>query len=217
MNYPEKKLWLTAMLAGAMIVFSGCCPTTSLHPLSNPDSITSDERLFGTWGLANEGSTAFLHIGRGEDGYTEIQYVEHKQDARLDIVSFLTFPSLIDDDSFLNVEPAELSEGDFEGYIFIHYELLDDNRLSLSGWDEPAIEQAIEDELIRGEIIEKQEEYTGLQGQPIQGKSKCVRITDETDNIISFIRQYGARKLFNQPMGIFERVVLKQGDQNSNP
>ena len=191
------------------VIFSGCCPTTSLHPLSDSSNLKFDERLSGAWHAEIEDSNAYLHIGKGKDNYTQIQYIEHKKDGTMDKASFIAFPTFIAGDNFLNIQLALLPEGKFDGYIFVMYDLLDNDRLSLFNWDEEIFENAIREGRLKGDITEKLDEYNGEQGQRLKGKSECVRITDDAEHIIQFIESYGKTKIFSNPVGTFERIVGK--------
>jgi hypothetical protein len=189
-----------------IFILSGCCPTTSLHPLSDPDHLTFDERLFGAWQATIDNSPVYLHIGKGKDNFTMLLLVGNNGNGFQDTMTFTVFPASIDGDGFLNVQSLSQLEEKFDGYIFAMYEIIDYNRLHLFTWDEEAIEKAIREGRLKGEITEKHHDTKEEQDQIFKGKTKCVRITDDREHMIKFFQSYGIRKLFNHAIEPFERI-----------
>lgn len=205
-HYSSISRCMVISLVALTCMFSGCCPTTSLHPLSDPDNPKFDERLFGVWQANDDSGRTYLHIGKVEGKYTEIRFVEHRSDGSLDTGVFIAFPSFIDGESFLNIKSAVLTEGRFDGYIFVMYGFIDSDRLALTNWDEQAIENAVRSGLLKGEITDQR---NGGQGREPKVKVQCVRITDDSGSLVRFITSYGKRKIFNNPLGTFERISGK--------
>jgi hypothetical protein len=191
------------VLVALTCMFCGCCPTTSLHPLSDPDNPKFDERLSGAWLLSDDHGRTYLHIGKGEGRFTEIRFVEHRSDGSLDTGAFKAFPSFIDGECFLNITSAEQTEESFDGYIFVMYGFIENDRLTLTIWDEQAIENAIRSGLLKGEITDQR---NGGQGRESKVKVPCVRITDDSQSLVRFMMSYGKKKLFNNGLGTFERI-----------
>jgi hypothetical protein len=196
------KQTLRILLVAITISFFGCCPTTSLYPLSDANDLKYDEKLMGAWKADIDNSLVYLHIGKGKDNFTQIQIIEHKNNGTLDNSTLVTFPSFIDGDRFLNVQMAMLQDGKYEGYFFVMYKFLDHNHLSLINWDERVLEKAIEDGRLKGEINHQQDQGT-------KRTYKCYRITDKTENIIQFIKTYGKETIFIHSIGTFERIDSK--------
>lgn len=194
------------VLVALTCTLSGCCPTTELHPLSDPGNPAFDERLSGAWLLSDDNGRTYLHIGKGEGRFTEIRFVEHRSDGSLDTGAFIAFPSFIDGDSFLNIKSAVQAEESFVGYVFVMYGFIDSNRLTLAIWDEQAIENAIRNGLLKGEITDQR---NGGQGRESKVKVHCVRVTDDSGSLVRFIRSFGKEKLFNKHLGTFERISGK--------
>ncbi len=198
------------LLTAAPLIFFGCCPTTSQYPLSDAGNPKFDEKLAGTWRTDTDSGQAYLHIGKGKGNLTEIQLVEHRRDGTLSNAAFITFPSTIDQDRFLNVQSAVLPEGKYEGYIFVLYSFPDDNHLSLSNWDEEVLEKAILEGRLKGEITQKKDPESNR-------KTKCVRITDKTENLRQFIKAQGKEKIFTNPVGTFEKMTGRRVLQSAPP
>ncbi len=194
---------IVIVLVALTCMLSGCCPTTSLHPLSDPDNPKFDERLSGAWLLSDDNGRTYLHIGKGEGRYTEIRFVEHRSDGSLDTGAFIAFPSFIDGECFLNITSAVQTEESFDGYIFVMYGFIDSDRLTLTIWDEQAIENAIRNGLLKGEITDQR---NGGQGRESKVKVQCVRITDDSQSLERFVTSYGIKKIFNNHLGTFERI-----------
>jgi hypothetical protein len=211
-----------------LMLFSSCfCPLTSVNPLSDPQHPAYDERIEGAWQLASEDEDlVFLHFGKGEEKKTQMVSIEHKNNGKIDLLTFTVFPTMAGGQSYLNFNIKELFKEfgeELSGYTFMKYRFTDTDTLMLYQIDEKPIIEAIKSGKLKGEITYKQ---TGVKKgknnkalQQSKKKSlKCVKITDSSNNLIKYFQTVDSKKLFPKPIllkriknkGTFVQKVLKK-------
>lgn len=182
------------------VALTGCCPTTSLHPLGTPDQAVFDPRIAGTWhggSTANDG--AFLHFGKGSGNLTQVLVVEHKPDGQMEQAAFPVFISRVDDQFFMNIDLQQLKLKEISGhsgYVLVKYHLPDADTLVFSEMDEKKLARAVTESRVAGEITYEKaaSPTTGEQMSP--EKIDCVRLTDTTGNLRKFMASKDAGQLF---------------------
>ena len=198
-----------------VICLSSCfCPLTSVNPLSDPQNTAYDERIEGAWQLVSEDKDlVFLHFGKGDEKKTEMILIEHKNDIKIDVLTFTVFPTIVDGQNYLNFNIKELYKefGDeLSGYTFMKYRLTGTGTLCLSHIDEKPIIEGIKSGKLKGEISYEQREakaeHKGKALQQNEKKSvKCVKITDSSDNIVKYIHSVDSKNVFPKSMR-FKRI-----------
>ena len=199
--------WIVAaILLLLLIILSSCfCPLTSVNPLSDPQQAAYDMRIEGAWQLMPEDDgLVFLHFGKGVNNKTAMVSIEHKNNAKIDVLIFSVFPTLSGKQSYLNFHVKELFKEfgeELSGYTFMKYQLTNSDTLTLFQIDEKPIIEAIRSGKLKGDISYKQTD-----GQQSNKKSiKCVKITDTSDNLIKIFNSVDSKKLFPKPMA-FHRI-----------
>ncbi len=212
-----------ATLLGAFLCWclqAGCCPTTSLHPLSDPATPRCDERLLGVWYAGDAREQVYIHVGRRDDALTEVLVVEHHTGGSVRVSEpFLAFPANVCGHDFLNVvyTSSGLEPGSTAEYILVRYELSDgEDTLSLYCWDERFIEEAIRKDELQGEITFQDIPVDETSGFRIS-KVSCTRITEGTDGLVRFVRTCGPARLFNDLLGTFQRIRPKEAGSSGAP
>jgi hypothetical protein len=200
--------WIvSAILLLVLILLSSCfCPLTSVNPLSDPQHATYDERIEGAWQLMSEDDgLLFLHFGKGDDEKTKIISIEHKNNGKIDVLTFSVFPTMNGDQSYLNFNIKELFKEfgeELSGYTFMKYRFTNNDALTLFQIDEKPIIEAIKSGKLKGDISYKQ-----TNGKQSDKKSiKCVRITDSSNHLIKFIQSVDSKELFPKPM-LFKKIT----------
>ena len=193
---------------------SACCPLTSVHPLSNPDKATFDDRLKGTWKLQKEGDTVFLHIGKLKDNKTQVVSIEHTDSGNLVTVAASMFPTEIKGNHFMNlnaikvefIERSNEIPPDEGGYYFFKYNFKDKDSFSFSMINENIVADAIKKGKLKGEI--KKKPVRPNKGDIIKiEKIVCTSITDSTENLVRFFRETPVNTLFPEKDSfLFKRV-----------
>lgn len=201
---------VSTILMLVLLLLTSCfCPLTSVNPLSDPQHAIYDERIEGAWQLISEDKDlVFLHFGRGEVKKTKMISLEHKRNGDIDVVTFSVFPTLVDNQSYLNFNIRELFkefDKELNGYTFMKYMLTNANTLTLSQIEEKQIVEAIKSGKLKGDISYKQTEDKQSNKKP----TKCVKITDSSNNIIQYFQTVDSKKLFPKPM-VFNKICPKR-------
>ena len=198
---------VSAMSMLVLMLLSACfCPLTSVNPLSDPQHATYDERIEGAWQLmSGDDGLVFLHFGRGDDEKTAMISIEHKNNGKIDVLTFSVFPTMFDDQSYLNFNIKELFKEfgeELSGYTFMQYRLSNNDTLTLSLIDEKPIIEAIKSGKLKGDISYKQTDSKQSNKKSI----KCVRIKDSSNRLIKFIQTVDSKALFPTPM-VFKKIT----------
>ena len=98
----------------------------------------------------------------------------------------------------IRIEDTELSEG-HKGYIFMRYVFMDNNTLLVSGLDSQQIISAIRSKKLKGIItykkpVNRKERPDG--SSPPKPKIDCIKITDNSKNVLEFFESNDPKKLF---------------------
>jgi hypothetical protein len=182
--------------------FSSCCPLISSHPLSDPGDAQYDKRIEGAWKKGDD-MAVFLHFGKGPANKTKAIFVEHKNNGKVDYGTFTVFPTSINGESYLNLNAREWYDK-YTGYIFLRYELSDHDTLILSLIDREPVINAIKSKKLEGEITYtkkpaiKEENKTESLQKNEKTSVACVKITDNSKNIIKFFQSMDSKKLFSR-------------------
>jgi hypothetical protein len=192
-----------------MMFAPGCCPISSLNPLSDPKNAWYDNRLTGAWCSTIDGDSIYLHIGKGRDNLTQVHPVKLNKNGTLEVnETYTAFPTSLGGENMLNIRMPSPVEGKEEGYLFFRYEMKD-SRVLIYSWDDKAILEAILNRELKGETAEKPEVPEGKQEPGREKKLKCLRIIDDTQHLIQYLNKAGVKKLFSKPVGTFERLEAK--------
>jgi len=205
-----KRINLLAILMTSIVFLGGCfCPLTSVNPLSDPQNAKYDKRLGGAWqSVSPDGGLEFIHFGKDDEKKTQMVIIEHMNSGKIDLSTLTVFPTIINGKGYLNVNVEDLFEEfseDISGYIFMKYELLDKDTLTLSFLEEKPIVEAIKSGKLEGEITyEKKDIKKGDEGDSSkQNKKKtikCAKLSDSSDNILKYIQSVDPDKLFPKPI-----------------
>ncbi|MFC1813558.1 hypothetical protein ACFL03_12810 [Thermodesulfobacteriota bacterium] len=205
-----KRIILLITLIFPLVFLNGCfCPLTSVNPLSDPHNAKYDKRIGGAWqSVSTDGDLEFIHFGKDDEKKTQMVIIEHMRSGKIDFSTLTVFPTIINGKGYLNIHVEELFEEfkeDLSGYVFMKYELLDKNTLTLSFLEEKPIIEAIKSGTLEGEITyEKKDIKKGDEGDSSkQGKKttiKCVTLSDRSDNILKYIQSNDPDKLFPKPI-----------------
>lgn len=176
-----------------------CTPVTSVNPLSDPASITFDERLKGVWHYHTEDdSDVYLHIGKALDNKTLMLSIEHMKNGTLSTSSSIMFPAKINNNNYMSVQFNENTDDiprNHLGYYFAKYEIPDNGRLIISFMDTGKIIEAIEAGKLKGQI-----KYREIQSPDNKDKKNLnvdsAKLTDSSENITEFIRKTDDLLLF---------------------
>ena len=192
-----------------LLLFYGCCPITSVHPLKpNTDESLAD--LVGIWQLESDQDTVLLHIGRTRQKQWQVLLAEHKEDGILEHAAFGVTTTSINHTHYMNLDLEALNpslrEGN-EGNIILKITLPDRYTLHLSRLNLDAVVAAIGNNTLAGEIIY---DDTAVISSPQKGahggKIQCARITADTQSIHHFLDRHTEPELF-QPYLKFKRVT----------
>ena len=205
-------LWFVRCFGSVFVVAltlgQTACEVTTLHPLSNPQTATFDERLFGEWRLRNpadEGLYTRYFVGRTVGEVKEAPkglFVIHsvsvdtrEKTVMANNLPLYGFSSKVDSNDFLNVvelkkekdQPLawEVKEG--RRYIPIKY-VAEPNRLTIWLMDRAAATEAVEGRKLEGKV------YGGMNNM---FQFQRVFLTETTENLRDFIEKGGHRTLFN--------------------
>lgn len=192
-----KAIWLI-LLMGMLI--GACCPLTSKYPLGEPDALSFDDRLMGSWEVvpASE-ERLFFHLGRGEDQRIRVVAVEHRTDGRINHTEFSISAVRVAGRTFLNLDLGQLEKEislDNTGFIILQYDLPTPHALVLRHMNIQAVAAAVEAKSLGGEISYSPNPTVPVSGTASGREVACVRITDTAANLVQFVNQSNTKKLF---------------------
>ena len=183
-------LWL-AWLA---VVFNGCIPYSD-NPLTAPDNKCPDMQILGTWFVHDNGETVFLHIGMDEKTQgLHVVMVELQTDGEVKTSELAGHVSRLGDKTYMNLrwdQPAKQEAG----YLFVKYMVAAD-RIGIGLIRSDAVEKAIREEKLRGEIVE---------GQWVSS----VKIKDSSERLQAYFQQHD-EELFEK-MTFLSRLKVSEG------
>lgn len=190
---------LAGALVGALIVLvalAGCLPE-AVHPLSDPDQASRDQRLLGLWSATIEDGTLFAHFLSEGGSVMEIMTVSYEDDGDGEWLAFSMFASRVGDDWYMNVKPLAESGEAFDqaeqNYYLSRYEITGDGRLTVWTMTEGAVIEDIRAGKVGGVVEEG-------------GWVTTIRITEGTEGLTSYVRGSDPARLFGERLGEFRRV-----------
>ena len=197
----NKFIYLCFAIALTFLITS-CCPPSSIHPLSSPKEAQYEKKLEGTWYYKEgNGRPGYFHIGRAKENLTKAIVIE--QDGSLGFSVLMMFPTVISENNFLNIKIKQVDEEfphEHNGYFFAKYQFTGDDSLLISLMDIDGFAKGIQDGKIKGEITYKKPATPEGSKKKQQSKESkvinCLKITDESENIVKFIKDSNIRDLF---------------------
>ena len=186
----RKNIWvrLSNLIVPVFFVLIVSCVPSSDDPLTEPDPEKLDQSVFGTWYWRDSNSTGFVHMGKDEKtGMLRVYMIELRDDGDAELSEFSGHTSELGQDKYFNLKWVR-PESELKGYIFVKYRI-DQDGMSFSFLDLDAVEKAIKEGTLAGEIAK---------GQYLND----VRITDKPEKI---------RKFFTEKKDLFqEETHLKR-------
>jgi hypothetical protein len=169
------------------ILLCSCMPYF-LSPISDVRDAYVDERLTGTWVREHETGKDFVHVGK--DFKNGMKFVFQEQASNYAIEVIPMFVSKIDDRTFLNYEWRGDETKKVLGYIFLEYEIRDEDYLVFYDIDWELVRKAVENKTLFGRI--------GSDGEVI--------VLANSSEIRAFIRNFPKYKLFSKEFMKYERL-----------
>ena len=187
-----------------MLLFSSCCLPSSIHPLSPPGEGNYDKQLEGTWyHIEENGSVGYLHIGKAKENFTKAILTQIEQSGSLGFSVLIMFPSVIGENIFLNIKVKQVDEeisSEDSGYFLAKYEVKGNDILSVSMMGMDGFPKGIQAGKVKGEITYREPVFReGSEKKPKKQERKvidCLQITDESENIVKFIKNSNTSELF---------------------
>ncbi len=203
----------TNILLLLLLLIAGysCARVTSLNPLSDPVSVTFDDRLKGVWHYHTEDNTdVYLHFGKADDNKTLMMSIEHLKNGKLSRASSVMFPAKINNKNYMSVmfkEETDDISRDHLGYYFAKYELINNNRLIISIMNTGKIIDAIEAGKLKGEITYRELHLSDRKERKRRAVD-AAKLTDSSENIIEFIEKTDDSILFpDSEKNTFEKLT----------
>lgn len=176
------------------IMFIYSCVPLSDTPLTYSGKEKNDASVCGTWCWKDDCEYSYVHIGIDETTHQlVIIVVDVDKLGEIELLTFSGHTSLLKNNRYLNLK-CTLPENEIPGYLFVKYSVTE-NTLGISIIDSTAIEKAIMDGSIKGEIIN-----TG---------SLLVKITESQKELQTFIMK-NDKTLFGKMIKL-NRVKLRDG------
>lgn len=122
----------------------------------------------------------------------DIIVVEHNEDGEIHTNAYTMFPTIIDKTCYMNVQRKDLKKGQGD-YIFIKYEISQENTLTLWMLNTEKIRELIEEGIIRGEVIARTYEDT-------------IKMTETTPNFAKHFSSTKHDELFDESLGRFQKI-----------
>lgn len=191
-----------------LMLLAACCPDTSVQPLSAVEQAKYDKRLEGTWiNKSDDSEITYFHVGKADANLTQGITVGLRKDGKLEHTVFTFFPTIIDNQQYLNVKANELFKDlppEKSGYIIVRYKFRGNDIVSIYCMDNNIFAQAITAGQLKGKLFfEKKFCFKEGHNVPTEGKKKidCVHLTDSSENILNFIKN-------NSPDVLFPKEIL---------
>ncbi len=185
-------LWL-AWLA---VIFSGCIPYSD-NPLTAPDNKYPDTQILGSWFVHDNGETVFLHIGMDEKTQgLRVVMVELRTGGEVKTSELTGHVSRLGDKTYMNLRWEQPGKQE-AGYLFVKYIVAAD-RIGIGLIRSDAVEKAIREGKLRGEIVE---------GQWVSS----VKIKDTSERLQAYFQQHDD-KLFEKMTFLSRLKVSERSD-----
>jgi hypothetical protein len=195
----SRSLYLAAALGLAL--FAGCELPVSVHPLSDEDTSTFDERLIGNWEWVrpadepvgpSEGTARFTY-GRmpGKPNIFESVSTELDGDGYAQVHRIPLYPCKLGELHYLSVimNPDEPKEK--QVYLIMLYELRGENELRYYLLNKDVIGPAIEREDIQGIVKKSDPDPNAPPQEQVKPKYREVKLTAETKDLVAFLQRRG--------------------------
>ena len=173
----RKWFWVrfSNLLVPVFFILIVSCVPSSDHPLTEPDPEKLDKSVFGTWYWRDSSATGYIHLGKDEKtGMLQVYMIDLEDDGDIDSFEFSGHTSELGTDKYFNLKWIR-PENEIKGYIFVKYQV-DQDRMSFSLLDPNAVEKAIKEGVVAGEITE---------GQILTR----VRVSDKPEKIRKFLAE----------------------------
>jgi hypothetical protein len=211
--------WLYLAAAIGLALFTGCELPVSVHPLSNEETSTFDERLIGNWEMVppadqtpgpNDVPARFIY-GRfaGKPNILECVARELDGDGYAQVRRIALYPSKFGELNYLSVlmNPEEAKEQ--QVYLIMLYELKDENELRFYMLNKDVIGPAIEREDLAGLVRKADPDPNAPPAQQVKPKYKEVRITAEPKPLAAYLERKGKAAFNMESFMSFRRVEPK--------
>ena len=173
----------------------GCVPYSD-NPITEPNQQTMDSSIYGTWFWKEDNESGFIHMGLDQKTkLLRVIMVEFDKDGGLKLSEFAGHTSSLADNKYLNLKwviPAD----EEPGYLFVKYEV-SAGTFGISLMDNAAVEQAIKDGSLKGEV--KEDDWFS-----------SVHITEESKKLQEFVVK-NDKELFK------EKTYLRRLDLPKQP
>jgi hypothetical protein len=145
-----------------------------------------DKRLIGTWVAEDEKDKTFLHVGKGDKNW--MKFVSQEQARNYEIEVIRMFVSKLGGRTFLNFEYTEDESKKVLGYMFLEYEIRDEDYIVFYGIDWEFVRKAVQNKTLFGRI------------------GDAVIVLANSSEIRAFIRNSTKKNLFSIELGKFKRL-----------
>ena len=169
------------------ILLCSCIPYF-INPISDVRDAYVDKRLIGTWVAKDEEGKDFLHIGKGDNN--RMKFISQEKASNYATEEIQMFVSKLDDRTFLNFEYTEDESKKVLGYMFLEYEIRDEDYLVFHEIDWQFVREAVENKTLLGRI----------------GSEDEVIVLANSSEIRAFIRNSAKENLFPIEMMKFKRL-----------
>jgi hypothetical protein len=198
------------ILAVTLLLLSGCCSITSVHPLENLQPAPYDARIEGVWIYEAKDGHFFLHLGKATDNRIEVLAVEHEKGVAMSHEGFMVSGIEINHHYYLDLDLQALPERHRDGqsgHLILKYDLTDSNTLVFSMLNLEPLVAAIGAKALAGEITYDRTPASPQTTPPVTPppKAECARITDTSAHLHRFIANSDPDKLFSSAI-VFKRV-----------
>ena len=169
------------------ITLCSCIPYF-INPISDVRDAYVDKRLIGTWVWQDEEGKEFLHIGKGDKNW--MKFISQEKARNYATEEIQMFASKVDDRTFLNFEYTEDESKKVLGYMFLEYEIRDEDCLVFYEIDWEFVRKAVENKTFLGRI----------------GSEDEVIVLANSSEIRAFIRNTAKENLFPKELMEFKRL-----------
>lgn len=200
-----------------LAMFTGCELPVSVHPLSDEDTSTFDDRLVGNWEMVRPPDeplgpsdvSARIIFGRmaGKPNILECVTTELDGDGYAQVHRIPLYPCKLGELHYLSVimNPEEPKEK--QVYLILLYEVKDENELHFHLLNKDVIGPAIEREEIQGIVKKSDPDPNAPPQEQVKPKYREIRLTAETKDLLAFLQKRG-KAAFNTT----EFITLRRVD-----
>ncbi|KJJ84390.1 secreted protein [Candidatus Omnitrophus magneticus] len=183
-TYNKRMLFLKLFSAVFLcFMFSSC--VTSKNPLCDKKNSVLDSGLIGVW--QGESEQVIISQAEGQLLFTEKDTNEKVKQ------KYTGYTAQIKSDNFLIIQGYENTAKD--EYVFVHYVLSGNNVLTVYALNTEFFINAVEKQLIKGEIIKNKDWDKGVQ------------LTDTTENMFEFLNKIDKKYYLKNEPGIYKKIV----------